>query len=239
MLETKCPLRVTALIPLISCQIIQNAPNPLNLSTGREKKFPHPRENLWVHFNHPKWKPPLIFIRDFTVAICIIYSDAPLKGQFPLKPCMALSHCVETMAYVQVEWGKQMDDISLSTGNDSIKEQWWRGAPEFQTQRADMGISRHVIVSLPCCHLWPCILKPVGLSGWHHKRWLLKLTSPSFRGMHIPGTESVNPGIFLNLCLYSTIAQATLVFPLFSLRAVLTLCCNLYKHKFTYFPPYL
>lgn len=46
MRETKCPLWVTAQVPLISCQIIQNAANPLNLSTGR-KKFPHPRERIY------------------------------------------------------------------------------------------------------------------------------------------------------------------------------------------------
>lgn len=161
------------------------------------------------------------------MAICISYSDAPPKGQFPLKPGMALSHSVETMAYVQVEWGKQMDDISLSTGNDSIKARWWRWAPEFQTQRAEMGIGCHVIVSLLCCHLWPHVLKPVGLSGWHHKRWLLKLTFPSFGEMHILGTESVNLSIFVNLCPYSTIAQATLVFHLFSCPY----CCSLFKCK--------
>lgn len=32
---------------------------------------------------------------------------------------------VETMAYVQVESGRQMDDISLSIGNDSIKPLRW------------------------------------------------------------------------------------------------------------------
>lgn len=46
MQEAKCPLWVTAQAPLISGQIIQNAANPLNLSTGR-KKFPHPRERIY------------------------------------------------------------------------------------------------------------------------------------------------------------------------------------------------
>lgn len=58
---------------------------------------------------------------------------------------MASSHYVETMAYVQVEWGKQMDDISLSTGNDSIKPWWWLWAPEFKNQRAE---SEYAVTSL-------------------------------------------------------------------------------------------
>lgn len=32
---------------------------------------------------------------------------------------------VETMAYVQLKSGRQMADISLSIGNDSIKPVWW------------------------------------------------------------------------------------------------------------------
>lgn len=120
MLETKCPLQMAVQIPLISRQIIQNAPNPLDFS--REENFPTSREGTWVHFNHHKWKPPLIFIRYFMMAICIIYSYAPLKGQFPWKLAWLQASLCRKWPMSKRNLGRQMDDISYPLGMiDSIK----------------------------------------------------------------------------------------------------------------------
>lgn len=59
MQETKCPLRVTAQVSLISCQIIQNAANPLNLSTGREKNPRILEREFMSSFESPQMKATL------------------------------------------------------------------------------------------------------------------------------------------------------------------------------------